>query len=50
MFEALSEGIRAETDCRDNIKSLSMVFGALKSAEDEKKVYLKEDFSLAELF
>ena len=38
MFTALSEGRKAETDCGDNIKSVAMVFGAIKSAREGKKV------------
>ncbi|MFW5985745.1 MAG: Gfo/Idh/MocA family protein [Halanaerobiales bacterium] len=38
MFAALENGRRAETDCRDNIKSMAMVFGALESAGKEKKI------------
>jgi len=41
MFNALLEGRRAETDCRDNIKSMAMVFGALESARTGRKVSLK---------
>ena len=40
MFLALEEGRRAETDCRDNIKSMEMVFGAVESAKTGKKVLL----------
>jgi len=38
MFSALEEGRRAETDCRDNIKSMAMVFGAIESAKTGSKV------------
>lgn len=41
MFSALIEGRTAETDCRDNIKSMAMVFGALESAKKGEKVFLK---------
>ncbi len=41
MFNALSEGRGAETDCRDNIKSMAMVFGALESVRTGQKVPLK---------
>jgi predicted dehydrogenase len=41
MFASLEEGRRAETDCRDNIKSMAMVLGALESAKTGKKVDLK---------
>jgi len=40
MFDALMEGRRAETDCRDNLKSMEMVFGALESARKQKKIIL----------
>jgi len=40
MFSALLEGRKAETDCTDNIKSMAMVFGALKSSKEGKKVEL----------
>lgn len=40
MFAALEENRFAETDCRDNIKSMEMVFGALESAKTGKKVML----------
>ncbi|MFW5985570.1 MAG: Gfo/Idh/MocA family protein [Halanaerobiaceae bacterium] len=41
MFSALKENRRAETDCRDNIKSMAMVFGALESSKKEKKVKIE---------
>ncbi|NBD28209.1 Gfo/Idh/MocA family protein [Paenibacillus glycinis] len=44
MFAALKEGRPAETDCRDNIKSIEMVLGAVESARTGRKIYLK-DFS-----
>lgn len=40
MFDALLQGRKAETDCRDNIKSMAMVFGALESSRSNKKVML----------
>jgi len=40
MFAALAEGRPAETDCRDNIKSMAMVLGALESARTGQKVDL----------
>lgn len=40
MFTALEQGRLAETDCSDNIKSLAMVQGAIKSALTGKKVSL----------
>ncbi|GAA3997612.1 Gfo/Idh/MocA family oxidoreductase [Deinococcus rubellus] len=42
MFAALSEKRPPETDCADNIKSLSMVFGAVESARRGEKVLLGE--------
>jgi len=42
MFAALHEGRRAETDCRDNIKSMAMVLGALESARSGRKIDLAE--------
>ena len=42
MFTALSENRPPETDCTDNIKSLSMVFGAVESARRGEKVMLKD--------
>lgn len=42
MFAALKEGRPPDTDCTDNIKSLSMVFGAVESARRGKKVMLSE--------
>lgn len=41
MFGALLEARRAETDCRDNIKTMEMVFGAIESAETGRKVTLQ---------
>ncbi|MCL6444715.1 MAG: Gfo/Idh/MocA family oxidoreductase [Alicyclobacillus sp.] len=38
MFEALEQGRPAETDCRDNIKSVAMVFAAIESAKTGKKI------------
>ena len=38
MFSALIEGRKAETDCADNIKSTNMVFGALQSAKEGRKI------------
>ncbi|UJF34981.1 Gfo/Idh/MocA family protein [Paenibacillus hexagrammi] len=40
MFTALSEGRRAETDCRDNLQSMLMVFGAIESARTGRKISL----------
>lgn len=42
MFESLNEGRPPETDGADNIKSLSMVFGAVESARRGEKVMLSE--------
>ncbi|WP_135554946.1 Gfo/Idh/MocA family protein [Paenibacillus cymbidii] len=41
MFAALLEGRPAETDCADNIHSVAMVFGAIASAEQGKKIRLE---------
>ncbi|MNC30577.1 hypothetical protein D3C75_788650 [compost metagenome] len=38
MFLSLSEQRPAETDCRDNIYSMAMVFGALESARTGRKL------------
>lgn len=38
MFLALSRGVRAPTDCTDNIKSVAMVFAAAQSAREGRKV------------
>jgi predicted dehydrogenase len=40
MFSALEEGRQAKTDCRDNIRSMAMVFGAIESAKTGSKVKL----------
>jgi predicted dehydrogenase len=40
MFASLQEHRRAETDCRDNIKSIAMVLGALESAKTGQKIDL----------
>lgn len=42
MFAALKEGRDAETDCKDNIKSLAMVMAAMKSSREGRKVMLSE--------
>jgi predicted dehydrogenase len=42
MFSTLQERRRAETDCRDNIKSIAMVLGALESAKTSIKVDLTQ--------
>lgn len=41
MFAALVEGRKPETDCSDNIGSMAMVFGAIQSAREGRKVLLK---------
>ncbi|MEC0227153.1 Gfo/Idh/MocA family protein [Paenibacillus alba] len=41
MFLALEQGRPAETDCRDNIKSMAMVLGAIESAKLGQKVDLR---------
>lgn len=41
MFTALEEGRPAETDCRDNIKSMAMVYGAIDSARTGQKIDLR---------
>lgn len=41
MFSALSEGRKPETGCSDNIKSVAMVFGALKSSREGRKIILE---------
>ncbi|MFD2327821.1 Gfo/Idh/MocA family protein [Cohnella sp. GCM10020058] len=41
MFASLAEGRRAETDCRDNVKSMAMVLGAIDSARTGVKVDLR---------
>ncbi len=38
MFQALLEGSRAPTDCEDNVKSVAMVFAAMQSAREGRKV------------
>ncbi len=39
-LDCVRNGGRPQTDCRDNIKSLAMVHGAIKSAEQRRKVDL----------
>ncbi|MCR2807566.1 Gfo/Idh/MocA family protein [Paenibacillus soyae] len=41
MYSALIEGRTAETDCRDNIKSMAMVYGAIHSAREGRKIDLR---------
>lgn len=38
MLAALAEGRPAETDCHDNIKSIAMVFAAIESGREGRKV------------
>ncbi|MEH7481834.1 Gfo/Idh/MocA family oxidoreductase [Neobacillus drentensis] len=40
MFSSLEENRMAETDCRDNIKSMAMVFGAIESGKKMKKIII----------
>lgn len=40
MFAALDENRAAETDSHDNYFSMNMVYGAIESAKNQKKVYL----------
>ena len=40
MFDALNNKKRPQTDCRDNIKSIEMVFKAIESAKTNKKIML----------
>ncbi len=42
MVESVKAGRRAPTDCRDNIKSLAMVFAAIKSSAENREVTIKE--------
>jgi predicted dehydrogenase len=42
MLAALKEKRLAETNCTDNIKSLAMVMASIKSAEQGRKVYIRE--------
>lgn len=42
MIQSLKAGVRAGTDCRDNIKSLAMVFAAIKSAKEKREVFIDE--------
>ena len=38
MFAALQSGTRPQTDCRDNIHSIRMVYKAIESAKTKKTV------------
>jgi predicted dehydrogenase len=40
MFDALNSGTRPQTDCRDNIKSIEMVFKAIESSRTGKRIVL----------
>ncbi|NOU94625.1 gfo/Idh/MocA family oxidoreductase [Paenibacillus sp. LMG 31456] len=40
MFAALEEGRKPETYCTDNLKSMAMVYGALQSAKEGRKIEL----------
>ena len=40
MFDVLKKGTRPQTDCRDNIKSIEMVYKAIESARLNKKIFL----------
>lgn len=42
MFAALVEGRKPETFCADNIKSMAMVYGALQSAKEGRKIHLAD--------
>lgn len=42
MFQALAEQRKPETDGTDNIKSMAMVYGALQSAREGRKVDLSK--------
>ncbi len=41
MFRSLTEGTKAPTDCEDNVKSVAMVFAAMQSAQEGRKVEIK---------
>ena len=41
MFAALSSGEKAPTDCADNIKSVAMVFAAIRSAKECRKIQVE---------
>ncbi|MFO7612643.1 MAG: Gfo/Idh/MocA family oxidoreductase [Clostridia bacterium] len=42
MINGLHSGIRPQTDCRDNIKSLAMVFAAIRSSSEKREVFINE--------
>lgn len=41
MFQALADGTKAPTDCGDNIKSVAMVYAAMQSAREGRKVAIQ---------
>jgi predicted dehydrogenase len=41
MYAALAEGRAPETDCHDNVKSIAMVFAAIESAREGRKVEVR---------
>lgn len=47
MMDSLIKGVPAQTDCKDNIKSLAMVMAAIKSSQEQRKVYLHELIDLS---
>jgi predicted dehydrogenase len=42
LLSAAARGVRAETDCADNLASLAMVFGALESARRGQRVLISD--------
>jgi len=42
MFASLAEQRRAETDCRDNIRSMAMVLGAIESSKTGRKIRISD--------
>lgn len=42
MLESLKMNVASNTDCHDNIKSLAMVMGAIKSSKEQRKVFINE--------
>ena len=42
MISSIIRGEKAQTDCRDNILSLAMVFAAVKSAKENREILIKE--------
>ncbi len=41
MIESIKAGSRAQTDCRDNIISMAMVFAAIKSSAKNREIQIK---------